>query len=486
MKNTAGSNVLQTAIIILAAGRGERMNSKLPKVLHKISDKIMLRHVVDTASKLKPFKIIVVVGRHYKDIKDSLKGGKILFAVQKEPRGTGDAVLKARAMLKGFKGTVLVMNGDAPLVTEQILDRFLRLHKKDKNNISFISFNASDPSAYGRVLRDARGNVMSIVEEKDATEFQKKIREVNSGVYAIGSDVLDLLRQIPLNKIKREYYLTDIIGIAGRKGLNVKAYCIGSEAEMMGVNTMSELLKAQHVFRQRFINKWIEKGVVFLNPESVFIYPEVVIGSGTTIYPDVFLEGKTKIGRGCTIYPNVRIIGSIINDGVVIKDSTVIEGSLIKSKAVIGPFAHIRPGCEVGAGAKIGNFVELKKSMIGDRTKASHLSYLGDASIGRDVNIGAGTITCNYDGKEKHRTTIEDDVFVGSDTQFVAPVTVGKGAYVGAGSTITKNVPPKSLALSRPEQRNIEGWAKRKKQSAISSQLSGKNKKSDVRKRKGK
>jgi len=453
---------MKTAVVILAAGRGGRMNSTMPKVLHKIFDKPMLQHVVDSAAMLKPFKLGVVVGKHYKDIKDSLKGRDIFFAIQKEPKGTGDALSRSRTFLKDFKGTILVLNGDTPLIRPETLNKFVRLHRKEKNKISLVSFIAGNPAAYGRILRDASGSILSIIEEKDATETQKKINEVNSGVYAIESEMLGLLGEVSLNTLKGEYYLTDIVGIARNKGCNVKAYRIGSEDEMMGINTMSDLLKAQQTFRKILINKWIDKGIMFLDPDSVFISQDVVMGNGTTIYPDVYLEGKTRLGRGCTIYPNVHIIDSIIKDSAVIKDSTVIEGSIIRSRAVIGPFAHIRPGCDIGSGAKIGNFVEIKKSIIGNRTKASHLSYLGDASVGTGVNIGAGTITCNYDGKEKHRTTIKDNVFIGSDTQLVAPVSVGKGAYIGAGSTITKCVPPMSLAISRAEQKNIKGWAKKK------------------------
>lgn len=456
---------MKVAVVILAAGRGERMNSSLPKVLHRIFDKPMLQYVVDSSAKLEPFKIVVVAGEHYKEIKNSIKGKQgsiITFAIQKEPKGTGDALSKASTFLKDFRGTILVLNGDTPLITSQTLAKFLKLHRREKNDISLISFIASDPAAYGRILRDGSGGTMSIIEEKDATDIQKNIKEVNSGIYAIESDVLGLLRDIPLNASKGEYYLTDIIGIARSEGYNVKAYCIGSETEMMGVNTIPELLNAQQTFRRRLINEWIEKGIIFLDPDSVFIYPEVVIGKETTIYPGVYLEGKTRIGRGCTIYPNVHIIDSVVNNGAVIKDSTVIEVSIIRSKAVVGPFAHIRPGCDIGSGAKIGNFVEVKKSIIGNKTKASHLSYLGDARIGKGVNIGAGTITCNYDGKQKHKTTIDDNVFIGSDTQLVAPVRVGKGAYIGAGSTITKCVPPMSLAISRAEQRNIEKWATKK------------------------
>jgi len=456
---------MRPAVVILAAGRGKRMNSSMPKVLHRICNRPMLRHVVDAASMLKPSRIVVVTGRSAsggEEIKKSISGKNISFVIQKEPKGTGDALSRARAALEGFKGTVLVLNGDVPLITAQTLGRFLGLHKKARNDISLISFISQNPAAYGRILRDKTKNILSVIEEKDATAAQKKIKEVNSGIYAIESDALVLLKDIPLNTAKREYYLTDIIGISRDKGYRVKAYRIGSEEEMRGVNTISELLISQQALRKRLINRWIEKGVVFLDPDSVFVHPEVIIGKRTTVYPGVYLEGKTIIGGKCTIYPNVRIVDSVIKDSAVIKDSTVIESSIIGAMAAVGPFAHIRPGCDIGSAAKIGNFVEIKKSVIGDGSKASHLSYLGDASIGRNVNIGAGTITCNYDGKEKHKTVIEDNVFIGSDTQLIAPVRIGRAAYVGAGSTITKCVPPMSLAVSRAEQRNIKGWATKK------------------------
>ncbi|MDI6744176.1 MAG: bifunctional UDP-N-acetylglucosamine diphosphorylase/glucosamine-1-phosphate N-acetyltransferase GlmU [Thermodesulfovibrionales bacterium] len=453
---------MKLAVVILAAGRGERMNSTLPKVLHRIFDRTMLQCVIDSSEKLMPLRIIAVVGKHFKEIRKSIKPENILFAVQKKPNGTGDALLKTKTLLKDFRGTILVLNGDVPLITSETLKKLLGLHQRAKNDISLISFVAASPASYGRILRDRKGRINSIIEDKDATEAQKKINEVNSGVYAIESSVLPMLKDIPLNTAKGEYYLTDIIGIARNTGHKINAYCIGSEDELMGVNTISELLKARRLFRERLADAWIKKGVTFLDHDSIFISGNVVIGKNTIVYPDVCLEGRTEIGRGCTIYPNVRIIDSIIKDGAVVKDSTVIEGSVVRAKAVVGPFAHIRPGCDIGSEAKIGNFVEIKKSVIGGRTKASHLSYLGDASIGKGVNIGAGTITCNYDGKKKSRTTIEDGAFIGSDTQLIAPVKVGKGAYIGAGSTITKCVPPMSLSVSRADQKNIEGWAAKK------------------------
>ena len=452
---------MMTACVILAAGLGKRMNSNLPKVLHKVCGIPMLQSVIDTARKLKNEKIVVVTGEHDDLIKKTLASPYISYARQKEPKGTGHALMCAKQDLRGFQGILIVLNGDTPLVRADTLKKFLKLHLKNKNAVSVLSFQAENPDDYGRIVRDASGQVLSIVEQKDADAMQKKIHEVNSGVYAINHDLLPLLDNIKINRKKGEYYLTDIVAAALEKGLKTSAYCIGAEDEFMGVNTREELYRASMFMKKKLIEKWAGKGVTFLDMDSVFIHAGVTIGKDTTVYPNVYLEGRTKIGRGTTIYPNVRILDSEIGNNVVIKDSTVIEGSTIKNRASVGPFARIRPGSEIGTEARIGNFVELKKAVIGAGAKASHLSYLGDARIGRDVNIGAGTITCNYDGATKHNTIIEDGVFVGSDTQLVAPVKIGKGAYIGAGSTIIKNVPPWALALSRSKQTHSSEWAKK-------------------------
>ena len=471
---------MDISCIILAAGDGKRMRSSLPKVLHSICGTTMLSSVLNTAEKLIPNKIIVVAGRHMDLIKKSVQAKDVLFAMQKEPKGTGHAVQCAEPELKGFKGTIVVLNGDSPLVRPETIRKFLRLHESKKNSVSVLSFIAEDPAAYGRVVRNISGEVTAIVEDKNADKAEKKIDEVNSGVYAISYDVLYLLDEIRMNKTKREYYLTDIISLSIKKGLKTSAFCIGREDEFMGVNTKEEFYRASHMMRESIIKKWSKKGINFINTDSVFIGPEVSLGLGTTIYPNVYIEGKTRIGRGATIYPNVRISNCIIGRNVIIKDSTVIEDSIIKDGASIGPFAHIRPGTEVGSGARIGNFVELKKAFIGDKTKASHLSYIGDAKIGKDVNIGAGTITCNYDGEKKHITMIGDGVFVGSDTQFIAPVKVGKGAYIGAGSTITGDVPAGALALSRVRQKNLLGWAKNKQRARSKEQRARKGKEKKI------
>jgi len=449
--------------VVLAAGMGKRMNSSTPKVLHRILGTTMLEYVIRAAGSLRPGRTIIVAGKHIDAIKDMVDNKNISFSLQKEPKGTGHALLCARPFVGGAADSIIVLNGDTPLIAPNTLKRFLDLHRRRKDVLSVLSFMASRPDEYGRVVRNDSGDILSIIEDKDADAHQKTIKEVNSGVYAMQPKALDLLEDIAINRLKGEYFLTDIVSKAVESGFRTSAYCIGSEQEFMGVNTREELLRASEILRMRIIRGLTDKGINFLDPGSAFIYPEVTIGRETTIYPNVLIEGRTRIGKNSTIYPNVRIMNSTVGSGVVIKDSSVIEDSTIGDGSSVGPFAHIRPGSRTGKGVKIGNFVELKKSTLGSGSKASHLSYIGDAKIGQEVNIGAGTITCNYDGEKKHITRIGDGVFVGSDTQLIAPVKVGKGAYIGAGSTITKDVPSMALAVSRTEQKNVRGWAKKKK-----------------------
>ncbi len=467
---------MNLSCVILAAGHGTRMKSALPKVLHTVCGISMLRAVVSTAKKLKPDRIVIVAGKHQERIKEAMKDEDLVFTVQKKARGTGHALQCARPALKGAKGTIVVLNGDSPLVRSDTIRKFLRLHRRDTNAVSVLSFEAANPDSYGRIVRDASGRVVGIVEQNDAAASQKEIREVNSGVYALQPDALRVLDGIRMNRSKGEYYLTDIVAAALRKRLRTAAYSIGAEDEFMGVNTRRELYEASRLMKKQIVDKWVDRGVFFLDTGSVFIHPDVSIGEETTLYPNVYLEGHTKIGRRSTIYPNVRIRNSEIGNDVVIMDSTVIEDSRVRDRASVGPFARLRPGSDIGCEARVGNFVELKKSVIGKASKASHLSYLGDAIIGKDVNIGAGTITCNYDGARKHVTEIADRVFIGSDTQLVAPVRIGRGAYVGAGSTITQDVPPLSLAISRTSQKTIEGWALKRKHLGHSSRSSAKTK----------
>lgn len=446
---------MKLAIVVLAAGQGTRMKSSLPKVLHKIYDKPIINYVLDALMSIPHEKAIVVVGANGEAISNALKEYPVTLAIQREQKGTADALKSSLHLLEGFQGEVFVMSGDTPLIESDVIERFLDLHINNSEDLSILSFIPKGRHSYGRIIRTG-DSVLKIIEDKDADEAQKKINEVNSGIYAFKSSLLNLLDEIKINEKKGEYYLTDIVELAVKKGYKVCAHNIASEEQLAGINSREDLCNAINYLKQRIVNKWLDNGVTILEKNTTFIHPDVQIGIDTTIYPNVYLEGKTKIGSNCIIYPNSRIVDTIIADNVIVKDSTVIESSEILEHSTIGPFAHIRPQSRIGPSSKIGNFVEIKKSILGKGVKASHLSYLGDAEIGNNVNIGAGAITCNYDGKMKHKTIIEDDVFIGSDTQLVAPVKIGKGSYVGAGSTITKEVPSSSLAISRTPQKNLK------------------------------
>lgn len=456
---------MKISAVVLAAGLGTRMKSNKPKVLHEILGKPMIMHIVDTLMLCKPEKLTVVVNPTSTEIKDTLKDYKIQFAVQREQKGTAHALKTALPTLKNFDGDVFVISGDTPLIEYETISCFYSLHKSSKSDISILSFIKEGEHSYGRIIRDAQGAVNAIIEANDIEDADRNVKEVNSGIYFIKTSALELLKYVKPNAIKGEYYLTDIVSIAVSKKLTVSAFAITTEAEAMGVNTPADLHLATQYLRDRIVDTLQEQGVFFMDKKRVMIGRDVQIAKDTIIYPDVMILGKTEIAQGCKIYPGCRIVSSKFAQDVIVLDHCVIEDAVIESNAKVGPFAHIRPGSHICRKAKIGNFVELKKTVMGEASKASHLSYLGDAVIGREVNIGAGTITCNYDGFNKYKTVIEDYVFIGSDTQLVAPVKVHAGAYVGAGSTITEDVPSDALAISRQPQRNIEGWAKaRKKQ----------------------
>ena len=446
-------------IVILAAGLGTRMKSTLPKILHRIFDKPIIDYVIDCAKSLNPSNIFVVVNPSLKAVIQHLEKNQIKMVFQNEPKGTAHALNSAVSFITDDK--ILILNGDTPLIKKDTLLNFLKVFDEENTDIAILSFYPKRQHSYGRIVRNSKGVVERIIEITDYAGEESS--EANSGVYLIKKDVLNLLKEIKENPRKGEFYLTDIVEIAVSKGYKVDAYSIAEEDELIGINNREELSLAMKYLSERVVKEWMSEGVTIYDPLSVWVSPSVKIGKDTIIYPNVFLEGNTIIGQNCIIYQGTRILDSIIEDNVQIKDCTVIESSHIKSGSNIGPFAHIRPESIIGQNCRIGNFVEIKKSLIGDGTKASHLSYIGDSEVGKNVNIGAGTITCNYDGKKKHKTTIEDDVFIGSDTQLVAPVKIGKGSYIGAGSTITKDVPPDALAVSRTPQKNIEGWAKRKK-----------------------
>ena len=454
---------MKPTVVILAAGLGTRMKSGLAKALHPLADRPLVQHVLNACLAVDPGKIVLVLGHQADKVREAVKEYKPEFVLQYEQLGTGHAVRQAREAIAGAAGPVMVLCADTPLLTGGTLKKVFELHQKSRAAITFITAVVPDPFGYGRVVRGRTG-VMRIVEEKDATASQKKTKEVNAGIYCFEKKfLLASLDGLGKNNAQGEYYLPDTVALARRKKLGVSAFVSGDVDEVMGVNTRHDLSRAEAVMRERVNRKWMLEGVTMLDPASTFIGSEVILGRDSVLYGNVRLEGKTRIGEACTVFPGSRIADSVIGGNVTVKDSSVIEESAIAPGASIGPFAHLRPGSVIGAGARIGNFVEVKKSTIGEGSKANHLSYIGDATIGRDVNIGAGVITCNYDGFEKHLTVIEDGVFVGSDSQLVAPVTIGKGALIAAGATITRNVPPDALAISRPPQNIREGFASRRR-----------------------
>ncbi|RMG04904.1 MAG: UDP-N-acetylglucosamine diphosphorylase/glucosamine-1-phosphate N-acetyltransferase [Nitrospirae bacterium] len=450
--------------VVLAAGEGTRMRSSLPKVLHRILGIPMITLTVRAVREAGIKDITVVVGRkNGVAIKHVLTEAGARFVTQRRPLGTADALKEAIKEIGVNYDEVFLINGDTPLIRPSTVKKLIGFHRRNRNALSLISFFPPDPRGYGRIIRNPDGSAISIVEQKDLSGDQKGIKEVNSGIYIFSKEVLPLLKKIKKNPLKGEYYVTDIFSLAINSGLKVGVMPAEDDEEFHGVNTKNDLLEAQHILRRRVVAELLEKDVSFIDETGVYIQPGVKIGAGTIVYPGVVIEGDTKVGKNCVIRSNVRINNSRIGSEVVIKDSSIIEDSVVNDGSEIGPHGRLRPGTRLGRGVKIGNFVEVKNSTIGSGTKAQHLSYIGDAKVGKGVNIGAGTITCNYDGKKKHKTVIGDGVFVGSDTQLVAPVKIGKNAYIGAGSTITRDVPPGALAVARGRQTVKRNWAKNKK-----------------------
>jgi bifunctional UDP-N-acetylglucosamine pyrophosphorylase/glucosamine-1-phosphate N-acetyltransferase len=451
------------ATIILAAGKGTRMKSDIVKVLHPILGLPMLFYPIDLSlTGVKSEKTIVVIGHQADQIKERFQNTRIDFAIQKEQLGTGHAVLQAIPFLKKFMGTVLILCGDVPLVKADTLHSFIDAFGKSESILSVLTTVVEAPFGYGRIIRSSEGWVGKIVEEKDASKEEKSIREINTGIYGVkASFLIDGLSKIGKDNAQGEYYLTDLVEIANKEGLRCSAYIVADPVEVMGINTRVDLAVANEVLKLEKLNELMLSGVTVLDPKTTYVERMVEVGRDTTISPNCYLHGMTKIGERCIIESNSEIIDSTIGNEVTIRSNSVITGSKIEEGAVIGPFAHLRPLTELKARAKIGNFVEVKKSVIGKGSKANHLTYIGDSMVGEEVNIGAGTITCNDDGFEKHQTIIGDRVFVGSNVELVAPVKVGNGSTIGAGSTVTKDVPGGALAISRARQRNIKGWSKR-------------------------
>jgi bifunctional UDP-N-acetylglucosamine pyrophosphorylase/glucosamine-1-phosphate N-acetyltransferase len=452
-------------VIILAAGLGKRMKSATVKVLHRAAGRPIIDHVVDLASQVSDKPPIVVVG-HQREAVQKWVGDRARYAVQEEQLGTGHAVLQAAQVLGKAGGRkILILSGDVPLTRPETLQHLIEEHERSGNALTLLTMRLANPAMYGRIVRDSKGAVTRIVEAKDASEEEKKIDEVNAGIYVFDGDQLfDNLRRLSSHNAQGEYYLTDVLGMLRKSGKRVGAVVVDDPVEALGVNSRAELATVESEIQRRVVEKLMAEGVTFRNPATVVIDSPVTIGPDTVIYPFVTLEGATKIGRGCVLDPGVHLHNVTVGDNVHLKSGTVAEDAVIEDEATVGPYAHLRPGTQLGKHVKVGNFVETKKAVFGDGAKASHLSYIGDAEVGADANIGAGTITCNYDGVNKQKTIIEDGAFIGSDTQLIAPVRIGRGAYVGAGSTITKDVPPDSLALSRVPQKVIEGWATRRRE----------------------
>ncbi|WP_018623645.1 bifunctional UDP-N-acetylglucosamine diphosphorylase/glucosamine-1-phosphate N-acetyltransferase GlmU [Kangiella aquimarina] len=445
------------SIVILAAGKGTRMQSNMPKVLHKIASKSMLQHVIDAAQQLQPEQIIVVAGHEIEQVKSSIAEQDIIIAEQSEQLGTGHAVDQALPLVSEGN-QVLVLYGDVPLIQKETLKQLIDAQPKD--GIGLLTVKLKDPSGYGRIIRNTDGRVTAIVEQKDATMDQLAINEVNTGIMSVGSSKLkQWLAKIDNNNAQGEYYLTDTIAMAADEG-GVRACHPSSAIEVEGVNSRIQLAQLERAFQQHQAEQLMNEGVTLIDPSRFDVRGNLICATDVVIDVNVIIEGDVTIGRGSQIGANSIIINSKIGADCIIKPNSVIEGAIIESDCSVGPFARIRPGTQLSQGAFIGNFVETKNTVMGQGSKASHLSYIGDAEVGTGVNIGAGVITCNYDGANKYKTIIEDDAFIGSDSQLIAPVTVGKGATIGAGTTVTKDVAAGELCISRVAQKHIESWAR--------------------------
>ena len=457
------------AIAIMAAGKGTRLKSKHPKVLHEVGGQPILAYVIATAKKVVPAEdIFVIVGHEAERVREAVSGTGVNFVLQAEQRGTGHALMVAREALSGYD-QVIVLSGDAPLIGAETIRKLSDFHAAQKAAMTLLSADLDSPHSYGygRVIRKGGGTeVQAIVEEKSATARQKEIREINSGFYAFNAPALyEHIDRLSTQNAHGEYYLTDMAGVFHRAGEKVVAFKTFDAGEVLGSNTRAEMVMLDARLRLAKCRELLEQGVTIFYPHTCVIDSGVEVGADTVIEPFVQLLGKTKIGADCRVRSYSVIGNSVLGDGVTVKPGTIMEDSRVGAGAVLGPYTHMRPGSEVGEGAHLGNFVETKKIKLGKGSKANHLSYLGDSEIGEGVNIGAGTITCNYDGVNKHKTVIENGAFIGSDSTLVAPVRIGRGAYVAAASCITEDVPADALALGRARQTVKEGWARAKRES---------------------
>lgn len=445
--------------IILAAGQGKRIKSNLPKVLHKACGKEMVNHVIDTMREAGIDDVNVIIGKGAKLVQDRTSSRNVTYSLQEEQLGTGHAVKCAKAFLDGKSGVVAIFTGDAPLIKASTVKKLIDIHIANNNCATLLTSIVENPTGYGRIVRNDNA-VEKIVEHKDCSEDELNITEINAGMYCFDiKNLLDALGKLSNNNAQGEYYLTDVIEIFKSNGEKIGAMVTNFE-ETLGVNSRSELAVVENILRKRINKMHLDNGVTIIDPNNTYIGVDVKIGQDTIIYPGNVIEGDTVIGESCVIYPNSRVNNSIIEEGVEIQSSVILDSKIGKNTTV-GPFAYIRPESNIGNSVRIGDFVEIKKSTIGDNTKVSHLTYIGDAEVGTSCNFGCGTVVVNYDGKKKHKTKIGNNVFIGCNTNIVAPVEVKDNSYTAAGSTITKEVPEGSLAVARARQKNIDGWVER-------------------------
>lgn len=447
--------------VILAAGAGTRMVSETPKVLHKVLDRSMLAYVIEAAQEAGAEEICVVVGHKAEMVKEQTHY-KVTYVEQKEQLGTGHAVMQAEEFI-GTEGNVLILFGDTPLITGQTLKKMVDDHTSSNNAVTVLSTLVKDPTGYGRIIRDGNNTFIKSVEHKDASEDELKVNEINSGMYCFGASILnEALQTITPHNAQGEYYLPDAVLHILSKNLRADALIIESYEEVLGVNSRVQLSDVTKIMQKRINEQHMLRGVTIVNPDQTYIGKDIEIGMDTTIYPNTIIEGKTTIGINCILGPSAKIIHSHIGNHTAIDQSTILRSS-IGDYTSVGPFAFVRPDCKIGDHIKIGDFVEIKNATIGNNTKVSHLTYIGDADVGEYVNFGCGTVVVNYDGVHKHRTVIEDRAFIGCNTNLIAPVKVEEKAYTAAGSTITVDVPPYSLGIARARQVIIEDWVKRKR-----------------------
>jgi bifunctional UDP-N-acetylglucosamine pyrophosphorylase/glucosamine-1-phosphate N-acetyltransferase len=454
----------EIGVIILAAGLGKRMKSRLPKVMHPLSGKPLLSHVLATARRLKPEKVAIIVGHGAERVRQACHND-VTWVLQEQQLGTGHAVFCAKKSFGEFSGDILILSGDVPLISERTLNAIIQGHRHDNASLTLLTASLEQPRGYGRVLRHADGSIAGIVEEKDATDVQQQINEINAGVYVASAPFLfSALEKIENRNEQGEYYLPDTVAIALKHGKRVATVNAEDAREVMGINTREELAQMEKILQERINRKWMDNGVTLRDPNTTYIDIDVVIGKDTVIGPNTQLRGNTVIGERCQIDGSAFLTDVQIGDEVHIKFSVVMTSSRVASGAIIGPFAHLRPGSALGANVHIGNFVETKEATIGENSKANHLAYLGDVTMGRDGNIGAGTIVCNYDGFKKYRTKIGDRVQVGSDSTLVAPISLGDDVYVATASTLRHDIPDGALAFNERQERVREGWTQQKRE----------------------